>query len=76
MAELALPLVLPCLADDDPQARGMALWCLQRLDFRGAIPNLADLQADLSVVEIYEDGDLRATSVAELAKALRAQLAG
>jgi len=76
VGELAPPLVLPCLADANPQARGMALWCLGRMGYWGAIPGLAGLRKDGSPVEIYEDCDLRATSVAELAKALRAQLAG
>lgn len=64
VSALALPLVLPCLGEADPQARGMALWCLQRLGFRGSIPNLADLRSDFSPVEIYEDGRLRQTTVA------------
>lgn len=67
---LALPLVLPCLSDADPQARGMALWCVQQLGFRGLIPNLADLRTDFSLVEIYQDGHLRPITVAELANAL------
>jgi hypothetical protein len=69
-AQIAPPLVLPCLADADPQVRGMALWCLHGLGYREAIPGLASLQADFSVVEIYAAGELRASSVAELAKDL------
>ena len=66
VALLALPLVLPCLQDADPRARGMALWCLGCIGYRETIPGLASLQADFSSVEIYEDGDLRTTTVAEL----------
>lgn len=76
VARLALPLVLPCLEATDPQARGMALWCLGQLGYREDIPRLAGLQKDNSPVEIYEEGDLRATSVADLAKALLAKPAG
>jgi HEAT repeat protein len=73
-AQLALPLVLPCLEDADPQARGMALWCLGCLGYRDAIPGLAGLLADFSPVEIYTDGSLLETTVADLAKSRLAWL--
>lgn len=66
VVSLAPPLVLPCLQDADPEARGMALWCLGCIGYRETIPGLASLQADFSSVKIYEDGDLRTTTVAEL----------
>lgn len=69
-ARIAPPLVLPCLADADPQTRGMALWCLRSLGCREAIPGLAGLRADLSTVEIYAGGNLTHTTVADLANAL------
>jgi hypothetical protein len=67
---LALPLILPCLADSDPQARGLALWCLGQLAHRGAVPGLAGLKRDASAVEIYQDGNLWETTVAALANTL------
>jgi hypothetical protein len=70
VARLALPLVLPCLEAADPQARGMALWCLGQLAHRGAVPGLAGLKRDASPVEIYQDGNLWQTTVAALANTL------
>jgi hypothetical protein len=71
---LALPLILPCLADSDPQTRGMALWCLGQLAHRGAVPGLAGLKRDASPVEIYQDGNLWETTVAALANSLLATI--
>jgi hypothetical protein len=70
VASLALPMVLPCLQDADPQARGMALWCLDCLDYRGPIPNLGELLADPARVEVYLEGDVWLTSVGALAARL------
>lgn len=69
---LALPLVLPCLRDPNPQARGMALWCLGHMGYRPLASELQLLLADPAGVEIYQDGELRLASVGALA----AQLAG
>jgi hypothetical protein len=69
---LALPMTLPCLHDPNPQARGMALWCLGRMGYRPSASLLRPLLNDIASVEIYQDGELYLASVGALA----AQLAG
>ena len=69
---MAPPLVLPCLADASPQVRGMAVWCLGQLGYRGTAPGLDSLRRDDAQVEIYADGNLQETTVAALANALPA----
>lgn len=67
---LALPMVLPCLRDPNPQARGMALWCLGRMGYPPPPSALQPLFADSAGVEIYLDGELRLASVGALAAQL------
>lgn len=62
-------LVLACLDDPDTQARGMALWALYNAAPAGMIPHIQKHLDDTGLVELYQDGELRSTSVAELAEA-------
>jgi hypothetical protein len=43
-----LDLILACLADTDPQVRGMALHCLHQAGYSDEVPGLQDLLEDYS----------------------------
>ncbi|MHC4218918.1 MAG: DVU0298 family protein [Planctomycetota bacterium] len=63
-----LDAITGALDDADPQARGMAVWCLGQIgrsDLLAARPDLAD---DEGPVELYEDGGLKRTSVGCLSR--------
>ena len=65
----ALPWIISCLDDPDPQTRGLSVWCLGQLR---AIQILADheaLLADESPVEWYVGGRLTCQSVSDLTRA-------
>lgn len=68
------PFLLPCLEDDDPQARGLAAWALGRLREPSAREGLEKLLADDSPVDLYDKGELRRTTVGRLAQKARAAL--
>ena len=56
------------LDDADPQARGMAVWCLGEIGQPDLLAVRPDLLADDGLVELYEDGSLQHTSVGGLAR--------
>ena len=68
------PFILPCLADDDPQVRGLTVWVLGRLREPEARDRLKNLLGDESPVELYDQGELRRSSVAQLAREALAAL--
>ena len=68
--------VAACLDDANPQARGLAAWCLGRLAPPGAAEALQRLFADEGPVQIYQDGVLRATTVGQLAREAAISSAG
>jgi hypothetical protein len=60
------------LADPDPQARAMAVWCLDRIGAREVLARHPELGGDESEAQIYRNGFLEKTSVSRLrAEALR-----
>jgi len=61
-----LPAVRAALDDADPQARGMAVWCLGQVGRADLVR--PDLLADEGPVDLYEGGSLRRTTVGELAR--------
>jgi hypothetical protein len=61
-----LPQVVAALDDPDPQARGMAVWCLLQGGREDLLRDRADLAKDEGSVELYEDGELGRTSVSAL----------
>lgn len=63
---LALPWIIPCLDEPDPQTRGMAVWCLDQLDAATFLSDRESLLRDGSPVELYLDGQLVTLSVATL----------
>ena len=64
-----LPLVQAALADADPQVRAWAAWCVGRVGHGAATAALEPLLADASEVWLYDDGELRRYTVAQVAKA-------
>ncbi len=61
------PLIFTCLEDDDPQVRGLSAWALGKLQAREAREDLAKLLDDSAPVELYDQGELRRTTVGQLA---------
>lgn len=68
------PFILPALEDDDPQARGLAAWALGKLREPGARKGLENLLGDDSPVNLYDQGELRRTTVAQMAREALAAL--
>jgi hypothetical protein len=66
--QTAIPWIIPCLENPNPQTRGLAAWCLGQL---GASEQLASHEAlfeDEGPVDIYTDGQLVSTRVSDLAR--------
>ncbi|MHC4970030.1 MAG: DVU0298 family protein [Planctomycetota bacterium] len=63
-----LPRVTAALDDADPQARGMAVWCLGQVMRADLVDGRPDLLADEGPVDLYEDGLLKCTTVCALAR--------
>jgi len=63
-----VPFILACLEVDDPQVRGLVAWVLGRLKEQEARGPLAKLLDDERPVELYDQGELRRSSVAQLAQ--------
>ncbi len=61
-----LPVVAACLDEPDPQARGMAVWCLAQAGRPDLFADRAGLLTDDGPVELYENGRLERTSVRAL----------
>jgi hypothetical protein len=68
------PFILPCLGDDDPQVRGLSAWALGRLGEQEARKQLERLLDDEHPVSIYDRGELRHTTVAQVAREALAAL--
>ena len=64
-----LPAITAALDDPDSQVRGMAAWCLVQLGQSGILTARPSLLVDHGPVELFEDGRLRRTSVAEVSAA-------
>jgi HEAT repeat protein len=69
----AIPWVVPCLDDLNPQTRGLAVWCLGQLDAVGYLADQDALLRDESPVDIYIDGQLAHKSVTQLVRETLAQ---
>ncbi len=66
--EAVLPAIASALDHSDPRTRGMAAWCLQQVGRAELLAGRADLLADEAVVDLYEDGVLKRTSVCHLVR--------
>jgi HEAT repeat protein len=69
-----VPYILPCLEDPDPLVRGLSAWALGLLKEPEARPGLEELLTDAEPVLLYDEGDLRPTTVAHLARQALAAL--
>jgi hypothetical protein len=65
-ADSVLPTVVECLELRDPQARGLAVWCLKQAGRMDLLAERNDLLSDDGAVEIYENRRLQQTSVRAL----------
>jgi methylated-DNA-[protein]-cysteine S-methyltransferase len=65
--DTVLPTIETCLDHPDPQVRGMAVWCLEQVGRTNLLIDRTDLLRDTGPVDLYEDGALKQTTVAELA---------
>jgi HEAT repeat protein len=73
--EPMLPLVEQALSDPDPQARGMAVWCLGEVGRSGMLRAREELLEDEAPVELYEEREIRRTTVAEITRRVLARSA-
>ncbi len=69
-----LPHVLPCLADPDPEVRALAAWSLGKSRYREGARAIKALSPDETPVELYEEGQLRRTTVGQVAREALAAL--
>jgi HEAT-like repeat len=69
-----VPYLLPCLEHDDPQVRGLSAWALGNLQEQEARGPLEKLLDDERPLDLYDHGELRRTTVAQLAREALAAL--
>lgn len=72
-ARAALPWILPCLDDPDPQVHGMAAWCLGQMRCRIPLEMLQSLQSGEGKVELYVSPDNQFLDLGELLRKLATQ---
>ena len=70
-----LPLVVEALDRPDPQARGMAVWCLGQVGEARVLGGRADLLGDEGPVKLYCDRVVVDTTVGQMAKDVLAEAA-
>jgi len=63
-----LPLVLEALERPDPQARGMAVWCLGQVGETEGLDGRPELLDDEGMVEVYGNRTLRRITVGQLTR--------
>jgi len=68
-----LPAVITGLDVSDPQARGMAVWCLHQLGRHELLVERTDMLSDEGPVELYEDRALIRTTVGKLMQRARGE---
>lgn len=61
-----LPKIVPFLTSADPQVRGLTAWALGKAGFAGAADDLRALLSDERPVAIYDRGELRHLTVAQV----------
>jgi HEAT repeat protein len=69
-----VPLLFPCLEDEDPQVRGLSAWALGNFKEQNAREALEKMLTDDGPVMLYDEGELRAATVALLAREALAAL--
>lgn len=70
----SLPLIAAALNDADPQVRAWAAWCLGKARVAEMAGKLETLLADENPVKIYDEGELKETSVGRVARNALASL--
>jgi hypothetical protein len=70
-----LPEIVPFLTNPEPQVRALAAWGLGKARYRPAAEAIRALTGDQSPVELYDQGRLLATTVAQVAQEALAGLA-
>lgn len=70
----AIPRIMECLHDPTPQVRAYAAWCLGVNQASAAVGPLTRLTGDPEPVKLYEAGELRLTTVGDLAREALARL--
>jgi hypothetical protein len=63
-----LPLVVEALSEKDPQARGMAVWCLGEVGEAESLVRRPELLEDEGPVQLYRNRSLEATTVGRLTR--------
>jgi hypothetical protein len=69
-----VPDIVPCLTDLDPQIRALSAWCLGKIGTKEGREAIQGLLEDPAPVIIYEDGELRRTTVGQTARQALARL--
>ncbi len=70
----AIPVIVPYLQSDDSTLRAYAAYALGSLGAIGTVTLLGQLRKDNSLVNFYEDGDLKQKTVGEIAEEALSQL--
>jgi HEAT repeat protein len=68
VVQQAAPRIRACLADANPQVRTYAAWCLGVIGEQQAAAELRQLTADPQPVKLYEAGNLKKTTVGQVAR--------
>jgi hypothetical protein len=63
-----VPAVTAALENSDPQARGMAVWCLAQIGRADLVSGRPELMSDDGPVDLYRERALSRTTVGELAE--------
>lgn len=71
-----LPAIVPFLTSAEPQVRALAAWVLGKAGYCGAAADLQALLSDARPVAIYDRGELRRTTVAQVGREALAYLSG
>ncbi|MFP3868547.1 MAG: DVU0298 family protein [Desulfobacteraceae bacterium] len=70
----AIPQIMEFVDDVNPQVRAHAAWCLGVSGALEGVPALSRLTDDSEAVRLYENGELRETTVGEIARQALARL--
>jgi hypothetical protein len=65
--KIVIPKVVSYLPNPDPQVRGLSVWCLGQLDAYDVALRCPGIFSDPAIVQIYKDGSIIPTDIANLA---------
>lgn len=75
MVNYSVPIILDYLKSSDRTLRGYAAWALGEIRPQGAIYGLEKLRDDKNTFTLYDEGELKETSVGEIASEALAKIA-